>query len=127
MRSNRKPEEPLPRKRDTYRFRGDLPLHSWRRNGASFRIAAGSFASSSTSAAASVSAAARDLAAKSPLSPLCPMHHRVHSGSRRSAAVILVCDAGQAVAHRRPDPLVSQARSVEAAQVGQYLACPSSR
>jgi hypothetical protein len=65
--------------------------------------------------------------AKSPLSQLCPMHHRVHSGSRRSAAVILVCDAGQAVAHRRPDPLVSQARSVEAAQVGQDLACPSSR
>jgi hypothetical protein len=28
--------------------------------------------------------------AKSPLSLLCPMHYRVHSGSRRSAAVILV-------------------------------------
>ena len=38
------------------------------------------------------------------------------------AAVILVGGAGQAVAHRRPDPLVDQARSVEAAQVGQHLA-----
>jgi hypothetical protein len=36
--------------------------------------------------AASVSAAARDRAAKSPVSPLWPMHHCVHSGSRRSAA-----------------------------------------
>jgi hypothetical protein len=64
-----------------------LALHSWRRNGASFRSAAGSCVSSPTGAAASVSAAARDRAAKSPPSPLCPMHHCVHSGSRRSAAL----------------------------------------
>jgi len=62
-------------------------LHSWRRNGASFRSAAGSCVSSSAGAVASVSAAARDWAAKSPLSPLCRMHHCVHSGSRRSAAL----------------------------------------
>jgi hypothetical protein len=35
------------------------------------------------------------------------------------AAVILVSDARQAVAHRRPDPLVDQARSVENAEVGR--------
>ena len=64
-----------------------LPLHSWRRNGASFCSAAGSCVSSSASAVASVSAAVRDRAAKSPLSPLCPMHHCVHSGSRPSAAL----------------------------------------
>ena len=38
------------------------------------------------------------------------------------AAVVLVGGAGQAVAHRRPDPVVDQARSVESAQVGQHLA-----
>ena len=64
-----------------------LSLYSWRRNGASFCSAAGSRVSSSASAAASVSAAARDRAAKSPLSPLCSMHHCVHSGSRPSAAL----------------------------------------
>jgi hypothetical protein len=61
--------------------------HSWRRKGASVRSAAGSCASSSASAAASARAAARDRAAKSPSSPLCPMHHCVHSGSRRSATL----------------------------------------
>jgi hypothetical protein len=38
------------------------------------------------------------------------------------AAVVGVGGTGQAVAHRCPDPLVDQARSVEKAEIGQHLA-----
>jgi hypothetical protein len=62
-------------------------VHSWRRNGALSSSAAGSSSSSSVSTEAAERAALRDRAAASPLSPLCSMHHSVHSGSSRSAGL----------------------------------------
>src|SRR5271165_6609890 len=69
------------------RKQSDAVAHSRRRNGSPSLSPAPSSASSSTSVVASVSAASRDRAAKSPVSPLRSMHHCVHSGRSRSAAL----------------------------------------